>query len=127
MTRKKVWLLTRGGSAALCAGVLASCAGGLDRPENAFVAPGKYLLYDCQQLATAEAGFVTRDQELSRLMARAKEGPAGGLVSATVYEADYYSNLGELNDVRREQAEKKCDPAIKPLPPAPEKPPKSKR
>jgi hypothetical protein len=108
MTRKRHWTFSRGVFAGACAGVLASCAGGLDHPENAFVAPGKYILYDCPQLATAESRFVTRDQELGRLMARAKEGPAGGLVSATVYEADYYSNLGELNDVRREQAEKNC-------------------
>jgi len=108
MARRKIWLFTCDAFAALCAGVLASCAGGVDHPENAFVAPGKYLLYDCPQLATAETGFATRDQELSRLIARAKEGPAGGLVSTTIYEADYYSNLGELNDVRREQAEKNC-------------------
>jgi hypothetical protein len=108
MERRKIWLFARGVFVALCAVALASCAGGAEHPENAFVAPGKYLLYDCPQLATAEAGFVTRDQELSRLIARAKEGPAGGFVSATVYEADYYSNLGELNDVRREQAEKNC-------------------
>jgi hypothetical protein len=108
MATTKAWRFASGGFAVLCTGALASCAGGLDHPENAFVAPGKYLLYDCPQLATAEAGFVKRDQEFSRLIARAKEGPAGGLVSATVYEADYYSNLGELNDVRREQAEKNC-------------------
>jgi hypothetical protein len=87
---------------------LAACASGGAHPEDAFVAPGKYVLYDCPQLATAEAKFAARDAELTRLMARARSGAGGDLVAATVYEPDYYSNLGELKDVRREQAEKKC-------------------
>ena len=87
---------------------LAACASGGNRPEDAFVAPGKYVLYDCGQLAAAEAKFAARDAELTRLMARARSGAGGDLVAATVYEPEYYSNLGELKDVRREQAEKKC-------------------
>lgn len=86
---------------------LAACAGGA-HPEDAFVAPGKYVLYDCQQLAEVEAKFVQRDVELTRLIARARAGEGGNLVAATVYEPDYYSNLGELKDVRREEADKKC-------------------
>jgi hypothetical protein len=90
---------------------LAACAGGA-HPEDAFVAPGKYVLYDCQQLAEAEAKFAQRDVELTRLMTRARAGAGGNLVAATVYEPEYYSNLGELKDVRREEADKKC--AVRP-------------
>ena len=85
-----------------------------DRAEQFFVAPGKYVLYDCAQLSRAEAGFAARDKELSRLIARAKEGPAGGLISTLVYDPDYYSNLGELHDVQREKAAKNCGPGQKP-------------
>jgi hypothetical protein len=91
---------------ALCL-ALAACAGGA-HPEDAFVAPGKYVLYDCQQLADAEAKFAQRDVELTRLIARARAGAGGDLVATTVYEPEYYSNLGELKDVRREEADKKC-------------------
>jgi hypothetical protein len=82
--------------------------------ESFFVAPGKYVLYDCPQLAAAEKGFIARDKELRRLIARANEGPAGGLVSAMVYDPEYYSNLGELRDVQREQREKDCTATSRP-------------
>jgi len=77
------------------------------------------VLYDCKQLAGAQAHFAERDQELSRLIARAKEGAGGSLVSALAYDPDYYSNLGELRDVQREMAEKKCPADVKAAPVAP--------
>ena len=85
-----------------------------DRVEQFFVAPGKYVLYDCAQLAAVELRYIERDKELKRLIARAKEGPAGGLISTFVYDPDYYSNLGELHDVQREQRVKNCAPGTKP-------------
>ncbi len=85
-----------------------------ERIEQFFVAPGKYILYDCAQLAAVEIRFIERDKELKRLIARAKEGPAGGLISTFVYDPDYYSNLGELHDVQREQRVKNCAPGTKP-------------
>ena len=97
------------------AGSLAGCADPTgERPERVFVAPGKYVLYDCPQLAAVEARFIARDKELTRLMARARQGPAGGAISTMVYDPDYYSNLGELHDVQREQRSKNCAPGIKP-------------
>lgn len=97
---------------------LAACAGAADHPETVFVAPGKYVLYNCEQLAMTEKKFADRDVELARLMARARSGEGGELVASTVYEPDYYSNLGELNDIRREQRDKNCAAAPRPLPPA---------
>jgi len=100
---------------ALAASALPACAqAGGERVEQFFVAPGKYVLYDCAQLAAVELRFIERDKELKRLIARAKEGPAGGLISTLVYDPDYYSNLGELHDVQREQRAKNCAPDTKP-------------
>jgi hypothetical protein len=99
--------------------VLAGCGATGDHPENFYVAPGKYVLYDCKQLAGAQAHFAERDQELSRLIARAKEGAGGGVVSALAYEPEYYSNLGELRDVQREMREKNCPAEVKAAPVAP--------
>jgi hypothetical protein len=96
---------------------LAAATGGAhaqERIEQFFVAPGKYVLYDCAQLAAVEIRFIERDKELKRLIARAKEGPAGGLISTFVYDPDYYSNLGELHDVQREQRVKNCPADTKP-------------
>jgi hypothetical protein len=92
----------------IAAASVAGCTAAGEHPERAFVAPGKYVLYDCPQLARSEATFAARDKELTRLMARAKQGPGGGLISTMVYDPDYYSNLGELRDVQREQASKNC-------------------
>lgn len=99
---------------------LAGCAVSGENAEDFYVAPGKYVLYDCAQLAGVAAHFEARDKELTQLIARAKEGAGGELVSALAYDADYYSNRGELRNVRREQAEKKCAADIKatPTPPA---------
>ena len=98
-----------------------------ERAEQFFVAPGKYILYDCAQLAAVEVRFIERDKELKRLIARAKEGPAGGLISIFVYDPDYYSNLGELHDVQREQRAKNCAPDTKPAKLLDKPPTKKKR
>lgn len=102
--------------------LLAGCAVSGDHAEDFYVAPGKYVFYDCKQLAGVAAHFEQRNKELEDLMARAKKGAGGELVSAMAYNSDYYSNLGELKDVRREQADKKCDPNITAAPMAPPAP-----
>jgi hypothetical protein len=101
---------------------LAGCAVSGEKASDFYVAPGKYVLYDCAQLAGTAARLEERDRDLSRLIARAKEGAGGAVVSALAYDPDYYSNLGELRDVQREQADKKCPPDLKAPPlPAPKR------
>jgi hypothetical protein len=109
--------------------LLAGCAVSGDHAEDFYVAPGKYVFYDCKQLAGVAAHFEQRNKELESLMAKAKQGAGGELVSAMAYNSDYYSNLGELKDVRREQAEKKCDPNVTapPMTPPEQKPIKPKK
>jgi hypothetical protein len=109
--------------------LLAGCAVAGDHAEDFYVAPGKYVFYDCKQLAGVAAHFEQRNKELESLMAKAKQGAGGELVSAMAYNSDYYSNLGELKDVRREQAEKKCDPNVTapPMTPPEQKPIKQKK
>jgi hypothetical protein len=111
------------------AALIGGCAMSGDHAEDFYVAPGKYIFYDCKQLAGVAAHFEQRDKELKNLMVRAKQGAGGELVSAMAYNADYYSNLGELKDVRREQAEKKCDSNLTEAPIAPpqSKPAKPKK
>ena len=82
---------------------------------RAMVAPGSYVFYDCTQLDGLEKSYLARNIELKRLMARAKEGPIGGAISAMTYDADYYSNLGYVHSVRQQRAEKECPP-VKPSP-----------
>lgn len=115
-------------AAAVLATTIGGCAVSGERADDFYVAPGKYVFYDCHQLAGVAAHFEERDKELKDLMARAKQGPGGELISAMAYNSDYASNLGELKDVRREQAEKKCAPEkAEPVEPKEPKKQKSKK
>jgi hypothetical protein len=107
-----------GSSVVLAAVLLAGCAGtGEDRLGRSLVAPGGYDFYDCAQLTAQEKALLMRDKDLARLIAKAKQGPAGGFVSAVTYEPDYAANKASLREVRRAQLEKKCPPSnIAPAP-----------
>jgi hypothetical protein len=45
---------------------------------------------------------------LTRLVAKAKEGPGGAFVSAVAYETDLATTRGLLKEARREQQKKDC-------------------
>ena len=92
---------------ALIAGGLGGCAAGssIGGPRtSAFVDPSRYDLYDCAQLSEARVAALKRVTELEGLMAKARTGAAGGLVSAVAYESDYAkerANLDLIDDTRR--------------------------
>jgi hypothetical protein len=93
----------------LVAILLAGCTGsGEDRLGQNLVAPGGYEFYDCGQLANSQRTLIARNKELERLMDKARQGPAGGFVSAVTYEPEYASNRASLREVEREQAVKNC-------------------
>jgi hypothetical protein len=91
----------------LIAGSLAGCAAGssIGGPRTSiFVDPSRYDLYDCAQLNEARVSQLKHVNELERLMAKAKTGAAGGVVSAVAYESDYAkerANLDLIDDTRR--------------------------
>lgn len=93
--------------------LLAACSAGASRDERLgkfLVAPGKYRLYDCVQLAQASAGYFVRESELREAKARAEAGPGGGFVSVVAYDAEYGQVRGNIDELRREAAEKNCPP-----------------
>ncbi|MGI8525928.1 MAG: hypothetical protein ACR2K5_07045 [Pseudolabrys sp.] len=94
--------------AALLAGCTASSE---DRLGTALVAPGGYEFYDCAQLDRQQKTLSARDVELTRLMNKARQGPAGGFISAVTYETDYTSNRASLREVEREKVRKDCGQA----------------
>jgi hypothetical protein len=89
-------------------GVLAGCSMSDDTMASFLVAPGKYTLYNCTQLAEEGKARAARAQELEQLMARADVDASGRLVSTIAYRSEYLSVRGELDEVRRASAEKKC-------------------
>ena len=95
-------------AAGLAALTLAACAGNDDQAARFLVAPGRYALFNCEQLAQEAAVKVTRQHELEGLMAQTGTGSAGQLVSAVTYRPEYLTLRGELEDMRQTAAEKKC-------------------
>jgi len=95
-------------AAALAALTLAACAGNDDQAARFLVAPGRYALFNCKQLAQEAAVKVTRQHELEGLMAQAGTGSAAQLVSAVTYRPEYLTLRGELEDMRQTAADKKC-------------------
>jgi hypothetical protein len=95
-------------AAALAALTLAACAGNDDQTAHFLVAPGRYALFNCKQLAQEAAVKVTRQHELEGLMAQAGTGSAGQMVSAVAYRPEYLTLRGELEDMRQTAADKKC-------------------
>jgi hypothetical protein len=91
---------------------LANCttSGGTpdDKMGRALVAPGKYRLYDCVQLAEVGRSTASREEELRGLIAKAGTGFGGSLVATAAYKPEYYQVHGELNEIRREAAGKNC-------------------
>jgi hypothetical protein len=68
------------------------------------VAPGRYVLFGCQQLDVQAKVNETRIRELEGLMAKS----GSELVNAVAYRPEYLQLRGELDDMRREAVEKKC-------------------
>ncbi|HZT28036.1 MAG TPA: hypothetical protein VFA57_20290 [Pseudolabrys sp.] len=68
------------------------------------VAPGKYVLFNCQQLDVQAKANETRMRELEGLMAKS----GSELVNAVTYRPEYLQLRGELADIRHEAADKKC-------------------
>lgn len=93
----------------LVALTLTACAGGNDDAAARFlVAPGKYTLFNCAQLAEQGTKNIKRQHELEGLMARAGAGSGGQMVSAVAYRPEYLQLRGEMEDLRQTAVDKKC-------------------
>jgi hypothetical protein len=90
------------------ASLTAGCGMSDDTMARLLVAPDKYTLYNCQDLATVEKTTAAQVRELQQLMAKADVDSTGRLVSAMAYRSDYVSARGELNEIRQASIVKKC-------------------
>ncbi len=93
---------------ALAATLYAGAASADDDMFSHFlVAPGKYVLFNCQQLDVAAKTNEKRMRELEGLMARS----GSELANAVAYRPEYLQLRGEMADIRQETADKKCKSA----------------
>ena len=70
--------------------------------------PGKYNLYNCVLLNEQGANLVKRERQLEELMAKAAQGPGGAIASTLAYRSEYNIAQGDLREIERVGAEKKC-------------------
>jgi hypothetical protein len=94
---------------ALLAGWLSGC--GVDKEEflASFVTePGKFKLYNCQQISQKATEVAARQKELLALAVKAETGLDGRLVSEVTYRPEYSTLRGEMNELRREGTAKNC-------------------
>lgn len=71
------------------------------------VAPGNYILFNCQQLDVAAKTNQKRMAELEALMAKS----GSEFANAVAYRPEYLQLRGEMADLRHEAADKKCKTA----------------
>jgi hypothetical protein len=115
MTRTKMYSAMRGlalSAAILSVSLLAACAGSnttdSDSAARFLVAPGKYTLFNCAQLAVQSKTTVERQHELEGLMAKAGTTSGGEVVNAIAYRPEYVTLRGEMMDLRQAALDKKC-------------------
>ena len=88
--------------------MLAGCAMSDDQAARFLVAPDKYTLYSCDEIARETQTKVAREHDLQQLMAKAGADQGGRLIGDIAYRADYITVHGELNDLRQTAVVKKC-------------------
>src|ERR1041384_1852438 len=105
MIARKASLVAIAASLAVCGTASAQDASRL------VVAPDKYVLYGCPQLAVAREASTKRLRELESLMAKASAGGTGGqLMGNLAYGSELLSVKGDLRETDRTSLEKNCNP-----------------
>jgi len=95
-------------AAALLSALLSACGTSDDTIGRFLVAPDKFVLYSCAELAERATALAERQRELERLIAKAGDDAGGRLVSTVAYRSDYVSVRGEMNELRTAAAAKNC-------------------
>ena len=95
--------------AAMLSGCTGSSGGSSDDKVGRFLsAPGSLALYTCDEIADRVTANVARQRILEGLMAKAGADAGGRLVSSVAYRPEYLERRGEMVELRRVAAEKKC-------------------
>ena len=95
--------------ALILVGTVAACSTTLEDAGNLYLAPGKFDFLKCPDLAKRSMEASAREKELTSLMDRANQDPAGPIVNALVYSTDLNTVRAELAQLRKTAAEKNCE------------------
>ena len=109
IAKSVAWRLVGIGACALVTANLIGCAGVSEQSATAaFVEPGRFDIYNCQQIAYFTNSTRTRLTELEQVMARSAQGPGGEFVNAIAYRSEYLQARGELEQLSKASADKQC-------------------
>jgi hypothetical protein len=97
-------------SLGLTLGACSTSGDGASGVGRAFVAPDKFVLYNCPQIEARANGTAGRRKQLALLMAKAGTTPDGRLVSLLAYQSEYTETGADLAELRRAAADKNCKP-----------------
>jgi hypothetical protein len=75
---------------------------------TAFVAPGRYHVFPCQELDNRIRSTQDRVLELEQLMARTAQGTGGQFINAIAYQSEYLHMRGQLKAMSDTAADKNC-------------------
>jgi len=92
----------------LAAALLSGCAASDDASGRFLVQPDRYQLYTCRELAEAAQTIGVRERELEALMTKAGSDASGRVVGTMAYRPEYLQLRGQMNELRKTAAEKKC-------------------
>jgi hypothetical protein len=98
------------------AGALAGCSSTLETLGDPMIAPGKFDLLKCPDLARRSMLASQREKELTSLMDRANQDAMGPVVNTMVYSPDLANVRAELDLLRKTAAEKNCDNLVADVP-----------
>jgi hypothetical protein len=88
---------------------LAGCGSISDEAAGrAMMAPGRYGSFPCPNIDERIQAVRTRRIELEQLMARSSQSAGGEFVNAIAYRSEYVQTGGELQELARAAADKKC-------------------
>jgi hypothetical protein len=86
---------------------LTGCASD-DATSRLLVAPDKYVLYTCPEIASEMQAKQAREKELRDLMNKDGADGAARMIAGFTYDPEYLSVRGEINDLRATANEKNC-------------------
>jgi len=104
---RRSWALACAGLLAALA--LAGCGAITDETAGrAMMTPGRYDIYPCPNIEARILDIQRRRIELEQLMTRSAQSPGGEFINAMAYRTEYVQTGGDLEELGRASAEKKC-------------------
>ena len=77
-------------------------------PRTSATRPGKFRLYNCEQLDKRGIEVLKRERELTVLMEKARQGTGGEIAIAIAYQNEYNIAQGDLREIELTAAERNC-------------------